>query len=101
MAATPGVRQAAAVNMLPIAEWGFNGNVNVEGMADEHRGFFAEYRWITRDYLRTMGFLCCAGGSFCPRRWLAGRRRSSSTKHMPRRRQHLGADLKVPDDVAL
>jgi hypothetical protein len=76
VAATPGVRQAAAVNMLPIAEWGFNGNVNVEGMADEHRGFFAEYRWITRDYLRTMGIPLLRGRHFLSEE-VAGRQKAA------------------------
>ena len=31
--------------MLPVAEWGFNGNVNVEGLPPQQRDFFAEYRW--------------------------------------------------------
>jgi putative ABC transport system permease protein len=76
VAATPGVRQAAAVNMLPIAEWGFNGNVNVEGMADEHRGFFAEYRWITKDYLRTMGIPLLRGRQFLPEE-VAGKQKAA------------------------
>jgi putative ABC transport system permease protein len=51
----PGVTNAAAINMLPIAEWGFNGSVNVQGLPAQQRGFFAEYRWVTADYFRTMG----------------------------------------------
>jgi hypothetical protein len=39
--------------MLPVAEWDSTGNVGVEGMTDERRWFFAEYRWVTQDYLRT------------------------------------------------
>jgi putative ABC transport system permease protein len=66
MRSVPGVQQAAAVNMLPVAEWGFNGNVGVEGMPDEHRWFFAEYRWITQDYLRTFGISLQRGRQFLP-----------------------------------
>lgn len=66
VAAAPGVRDAAAVNMLPVAEWGFNGNINVEGRPDDHHGFFAEYRWITNDYLRTMGIPLLRGRQFLP-----------------------------------
>jgi putative ABC transport system permease protein len=62
----PGVQQAAAVNMLPVAEWGFNGNVGVEGMADEHQWFFAEYRWVTQGYLRTFGIPLQRGRQFLP-----------------------------------
>ena len=32
MRGLPGVTDAAAINMLPVAEWGFNGSVNVEGL---------------------------------------------------------------------
>jgi len=66
VSATPGVRAAAAVNMLPVAQWGFNGNVNVEGLQAEHRGFFAEYRWVTQDYFRTMGIPLVRGRQFLP-----------------------------------
>jgi putative ABC transport system permease protein len=62
----PGVREAAAINMMPVSEWGFNGNVNVEGRPDDHRGFFAEYRWVTKDYLRAMGIPLVRGRQFLP-----------------------------------
>ena len=62
----PGVRSAAAVSLLPVAEWGYNGNVNVEGMQAEHPGFYAEYRWITKDYFRTMGIPLLRGRQFLP-----------------------------------
>jgi putative ABC transport system permease protein len=72
----PGVRQAAVVNMLPVAEWGMNGNVNVEGMPGDHRGFFAEYRWITKDYLQTMGIPLVRGRQFLPEE-VAGRQKAA------------------------
>jgi putative ABC transport system permease protein len=72
----PGVRGAAAINMLPVAEWGFNGGVNVEGMPGDHRDFFAEYRWITKDYLRTMGIPLLRGRQFLPEE-LAGTQRAA------------------------
>jgi putative ABC transport system permease protein len=62
----PGVRGAAAINLMPVAEYGFNGGVNVEGMPGERRDFFAEYRWITKDYLRTMGIPLLRGRQFLP-----------------------------------
>ena len=74
--AIPGVKQAAAVNLLPVAEWGFNGNVNVEGMSPEHRGFFAEYKWVTQEYLRTMGIPLLRGRQFTPEE-MAGRQKAA------------------------
>jgi len=64
--ALPGVTAAAAINLLPVAEWGFNGNVNVEGLPAEHPGFFAEYRWVTQDYFRTMHIPLVRGRLFSP-----------------------------------
>ncbi|MBV9764820.1 MAG: ABC transporter permease [Acidobacteriaceae bacterium] len=64
--ALPGVGAAAAINLLPVAEWGFNGNVNVEGLPAEHPGFFAEYRWVTHDYFRTMHIPLVRGRLFSP-----------------------------------
>jgi len=72
----PGVTNAAAINMLPIAEWGFNGNVNVEGLPPQQRGFFAEYRWVTPEYFRTMGVLLTRGRPFLPEE-IAGKRRAA------------------------
>jgi putative ABC transport system permease protein len=72
----PGVRQAAAVNLLPVAEWGMNGNVNVEGMSSYPPGFFAEYRWVTAAYLQTMGIPLLRGRPFLPEE-LAGRQRAA------------------------
>ena len=72
----PGVRHAAVVNMLPVAEWGINGNVNVEGMPGDQRGFFAEYRWITKNYLQTMGIPLLRGRQFLPEE-VAGRQKAA------------------------
>jgi putative ABC transport system permease protein len=62
----PGVRGAAAINLMPVEVSGFNGSVNVEGMPEEHRAFYAEYRWVTKDYLRTMGIPLLRGRQFLP-----------------------------------
>jgi putative ABC transport system permease protein len=75
LSAIPGVKQAAAINLLPVAEWGFNGSVNVEGMS-EHHGFFAEYKWVTKDYLRTMGIPLLRGRQFSPEE-MAGRQKAA------------------------
>jgi putative ABC transport system permease protein len=72
----PGVRDAAAVNLLPVAEWGMNGNVNVEGMSSYPAGFFAEYRWVTNEYLQTMGIPLLRGRQFLPEE-LAGKQRAA------------------------
>lgn len=74
--ALPGITNAAAINMLPIAEWGFNGSVNVEGLPLQERGFFAEYRWVTPEYFRTMGVLLTRGRPFLPEE-IAGRRQAA------------------------
>jgi len=66
MSALPGVGKAAAINMLPIAEWGFNGSVNVEGLPPLDRAFFAEYRWITSDYFSVMAIPLLRGRIFLP-----------------------------------
>jgi putative ABC transport system permease protein len=62
----PGVVSAAAINMLPVADWGFNGNVNVEGMPPQQHEFFAEYRWMTPEYFRIMGVPLTRGRLFLP-----------------------------------
>jgi predicted permease len=72
----PGVASAASINMLPIAEWGFNGNVQVEGLPARHPGFFAEYRWVTPEYFRTMGVLLTRGRLFSPEE-IAGTRKAA------------------------
>jgi putative ABC transport system permease protein len=66
MSAMPGVGKAAAINMLPIAEWGFNGSVNVEGLPPLDRSFFAEYRWITPGYFSVMAIPLLRGRMFLP-----------------------------------
>jgi putative ABC transport system permease protein len=95
----PGVQQAAAVNMLPVAEWGFNGNVGVDGMADEHRGFFAEYRWVTQDYLRTFGIPLQRGRSFLPEE-ISGKQKAAIINETMRRQlwgdgDPIGARIRV------
>ncbi|HEV3216384.1 MAG TPA: FtsX-like permease family protein, partial [Vicinamibacterales bacterium] len=72
----PGVASAAAINMLPVADWGFNGNVNVEGMPPHAQRFFAEYRWVTAGYFRTMGVPLTRGRLFLPEE-IAGRQRAA------------------------
>jgi putative ABC transport system permease protein len=95
----PGVRQAAAVNMMPVAEWGFNGNVAVQGMSEEHRGFFAEYRWVTQDYLRTLGIPLLRGRPFLPEEISGKQRAAVINETMARQlwgdKDPLGASIRV------
>jgi putative ABC transport system permease protein len=99
VASVPGVQQAAAVNMLPVSEWGFNGNVGVEGMQDEHRGFFAEYRWITEDYLRTFRIPLQQGRAFLPEE-ISGKQKAAIINETMRRqlwgeRDPIGAHIRI------
>jgi putative ABC transport system permease protein len=95
----PGVQQAAAANMMPVAEWGFNGNVAVKDMPDEHRGFFAEYRWVTEDYLRTLGIPLQRGRQFLPEEISGKQRAAIINETMARQlwgeRDPLGAQIRV------
>jgi predicted permease len=72
----PGVTRAAAINMLPVADWGFNGNVNVEGLPPQNRNFFAEYRWATGEYFKAAGVRLVRGRLFLPEE-LAGTRQAA------------------------
>jgi putative ABC transport system permease protein len=81
----PGVIGAAAINMLPVRAWGFNGNVNVEGMPPHAAEFFAEYRWITPDYFRTMGIPLLRGRLFLPEEITGMRKAAIINETMARR----------------
>src|SRR5215475_822338 len=103
----PGVQQAAAANMLPVAQWGVNGNVAVEGMTDEHNWFFAEYRWVTQDYLRTFGIPLLRGREFFPEE-ISGKQRAAIINDTMRRqlwgdRDPIGAHIRVmgPDWITV
>jgi putative ABC transport system permease protein len=87
----PGVSQAAAINMLPVADWGFNGNVNVEGLPSQNRGFFAEYRWVTADYFATVGVPLVRGRLFLPEE-IAGIRQAAVINESMARRLWGGKD---------
>jgi putative ABC transport system permease protein len=97
----PGVQQAAATNMLPVAQWGVNGNVAVEDMPDEHNWFFAEYRWVTQDYLRTFGIPLLRGRQFLPEE-ISGKQRAAiindtMSRQLWRDRDPIGAHIRVMD----
>jgi hypothetical protein len=46
----PGVASAAAINLLPVADWGFNGNVNVEGLPPHAQEFFRPPAGVPREH---------------------------------------------------
>jgi len=83
--ALPGVTSSAAINMLPIADWGFNGNVNVEGLPPAPSGFFAEYRWVTSEYFRAMTIPLTRGRLFVPEEMTGTQRAAIINETMARR----------------
>jgi putative ABC transport system permease protein len=62
----PGVRSAAAINLLPVQQYGYNGSVQVPGLPTPPSSYFVEFRWIAGDYLRTMGIPLVRGRAFLP-----------------------------------
>ncbi len=76
----PGIQSAASINMLPVQAAGYNGDVEVPGLPPHSAGFFAEYRWVTGDYFRTMGIPLLRGRNFLPEELSRAVMRSSSTK---------------------
>jgi len=67
-----GIQSAASINMLPIQNAGYNGDVEIPGLPPHSPSFFAEYRWVTGEYLRTMGIPLVRGRDFLPGELLAG-----------------------------
>jgi putative ABC transport system permease protein len=61
--ALPGVRSAGAISLLPLTQWGTNGNVSLEGRNTFPPGQepLAEFRAIGGDYFTTMGVPLLAG----------------------------------------
>ena len=55
--AVPGVQSAAAINYLPLANFGFNGPFTIEGRPPFPRDTapVVEYRTVSPGYFRTMG----------------------------------------------
>lgn len=64
VSALPGIQSAATINLLPIQSTGYNGDVEVSGLPPHSSGFFAEYRWVTGDYFRTMRIPIVGGRNF-------------------------------------
>jgi Acidobacterial duplicated orphan permease len=61
---SPGIQDAAAINMLPVQEAGRNSDVEVDGLPPHSPAFFAEDRFVAGDYFRTMGIPLLRGRSF-------------------------------------
>lgn len=61
-----GVEDAAAINLMPVEEMGYNGDVVVQGLPPHSNSFFAEYRWIAGDYFRTLHIPILRGRFFVP-----------------------------------
>jgi predicted permease len=61
-----GIQSAASINLLPIQSAGYNGDVEIPGLPPHSASFFAEYRWISGDYLRTMSIPLLRGRDFLP-----------------------------------
>jgi putative ABC transport system permease protein len=57
VAQIPGVTSVAFINLLPIQNWGRNGNLAIDGHAQDHSGDepLVELRVVTPSYFRTMG----------------------------------------------
>jgi putative ABC transport system permease protein len=52
----PGVQAAGAINLLPLQQWGYNGDIEIEGHGPYQPGEapIAEYRSVTPDYFRAL-----------------------------------------------
>ena len=66
LSALPGVRAAAAINLLPIQQSGYNGNVQIPGLPVPPSSYHVEFRWIAGDYFRAMGIPLVRGRTFLP-----------------------------------
>jgi putative ABC transport system permease protein len=68
-------------------------------LPDEHRGFFAEYRWVTEDYLRTLGIPLQRGRQFLPEEISGKQRAAIINETMARQlwgeRDAIGAQIRV------
>ena len=67
--AVPGVQSAAAINYLPLANFGFNGPFTIEGRPPFPRDTapVVEYRTVSPGYFRTMGIPMVRGEEFSER----------------------------------
>lgn len=63
ISALPGVSSAGVINLLPLAQWGWNSDVEIEGRAPFPPGKapLAELRVVSGDYFGTVGVRLVAG----------------------------------------
>ena len=82
--ALPGVTAASAINMLPIANTGFNGPVRRLDQTGDNEGVpVTEHRAVMDRYFETMGVAILAGGPSTIAIARPRRRWRSSTKPWP------------------
>jgi putative ABC transport system permease protein len=64
VSALPGVQSAGIISKLPLQEWGYNGGIQIEGVAPPppgSRSQFVEFRAVSPDYFRSLGIPLRAG----------------------------------------
>jgi putative ABC transport system permease protein len=63
VSALPGVQAAGVINLLPLQQWGFNGDFQIEGLPPCSPGQapIVEYRTVSPDYFRAMGVRLLSG----------------------------------------
>jgi putative ABC transport system permease protein len=66
IAQIPGVTSVAFINLLPLQDWGRNGNLAIDGHAQDQSGKepLVELRTVTPEYFRTMGIPILKGREF-------------------------------------
>lgn len=66
--AVPGVSQAGLINLLPLEEWGFNGNFGIAGKTYQSAAEqpFAEIRLASPGYFEAMGIPILRGRALSP-----------------------------------
>ncbi|MGH9760305.1 MAG: ABC transporter permease, partial [Blastocatellia bacterium] len=64
--AAPGIGSAGTINLLPMQEWGYNGEFGIEGRPADAPGSepSAEWRAVSSDYFRTLGIPVLEGRGF-------------------------------------
>ncbi len=64
--ALPGVEAAGVITLLPMQDWGFNGDFDIEGRPPFSPGKEpnAEYRSVSADYFRALGIRLVSGRYF-------------------------------------
>jgi predicted permease len=100
-----GIQSATSINLLPVQNAGYNGDVEVFGLPPHSASFFAEYRWVTGDYLRTMGIPLVHGRDFLPEDLSGGHRVVIVNQTMARTLWHdrdpVGSTLKLKESEKL